>query len=155
MHNAKLVVLLSSKSLKGTSKKQEKAILIGVNSYRQVVPIEEYLDELEQLVFSSGGVTKKRFIQNLEHPNPKTYVGSGKIQEIADYCYIKKIDIAVFDDEFTHLPDAGVQATIYHKIDYYNARREDTTPLLLFRLNDEIIYGSFYPVQNAIKLLKF
>jgi hypothetical protein len=63
--------------------------------------------------------------------------------------------IAVFDDEFTHLPDAGVQATIYHKIDYYNARREDTTPLLLFRLNDEIIYGSFYPVQNAIKLLKF
>jgi len=101
MHNAKLVVLLPAKSLKGTSKKQEKAILIGVNSYGQVLPIEEYLDELEQLVFSSGGVTKKRFIQNLEHPNPKTYVGSGKIQEIADYCDVEKIDIAVFDDELS------------------------------------------------------
>ncbi|MAN59200.1 MAG: hypothetical protein CMC08_05115, partial [Flavobacteriaceae bacterium] len=51
--------------------------------------------------------------------------------------------LAVFNDQFEHVPAEGVQATIYHKIDYYNARREDTTPMLLFQFNDQIVYGSF------------
>lgn len=95
------MVLLPSKSLKNTSHEKEKAILIGVKSYGQELPLDEYLDELEQLVYSSGGTTFKRFTQNLDHPNPKTYVGSGKIEEIAEYCNAEKIDMAVFDDELS------------------------------------------------------
>ena len=63
--------------------------------------------------------------------------------------------IGVFDEEFKHLPEKGVKANIYHKIDYYNRKKTDTTPLLLFKFNDTIIYGSFYPNQNAIALLRF
>ncbi|MAM30666.1 MAG: hypothetical protein CMC13_16760 [Flavobacteriaceae bacterium] len=63
--------------------------------------------------------------------------------------------IGVFDENINHLPEKGVQATIYHKIDYYNYRKEGTTPMLLFEFRDAIIYGSFYPEQNAIKFLKF
>lgn len=87
--------------MKNTSHEKEKAILIGVKSYGQELPLDEYLDELEQLVYSSGGTTFKRFTQNLDHPNPKTYVGSGKIEEIAEYCNAEKIDMAVFDDELS------------------------------------------------------
>lgn len=87
--------------MKNTSHEKEKAILIGVKSYGQELPLDEYLDELEQLVYSSGGTTLKRFTQNLDHPNPKTYVGSGKIEEIAEYCNAEKIDMAVFDDELS------------------------------------------------------
>ena len=63
--------------------------------------------------------------------------------------------IGVFDDNFQHLPEKGVQANIYHKIDFYNYRKEGTTPFVLFQFKDTIIYGSFYPEQSAIKLLKF
>ncbi|WP_432412426.1 hypothetical protein [Rasiella sp. SM2506] len=63
--------------------------------------------------------------------------------------------IGVFDKNFQHLPDKGVQANIYHRIDYYNSKQEDTTPFLLFQFKDTTIYGSFYPEQNAVKLLKF
>lgn len=63
--------------------------------------------------------------------------------------------IGVFDENLQHLPEKGVQANIYHKIDYYNYRKEDTTPFVLFQFKDTAIYGSFYPEQNAIKLLKF
>lgn len=87
--------------MKNTSHEKEKAILIGVKSYGQELPLDEYLDELEQLVYSSGGTTLKRFTQNLDHPNPKTYVGSGKIDDIAEYCNAEKIDMAVFDDELS------------------------------------------------------
>ena len=87
--------------MKNTSHEKEKAILIGVKSYGQELPLDEYLDELEQLVYSSGGTTLKRFTQNLDHPNPKTYVGSGKIDQISEYCNAEKIDMAVFDDELS------------------------------------------------------
>lgn len=63
--------------------------------------------------------------------------------------------IGVFDERFQHLPEKGVQANIYHRIDYYNYRKEDTTPFVLFQFKDTTIYGSFYPDQNALKLLKF
>lgn len=79
----------------------ETAIVVGVNTPQQVIPIEETLAELEQLVLTSGAESKKRFIQNLEHPQPKTYVGKGKLEEIKQ-CVVKhKIDLVIFDDELT------------------------------------------------------
>lgn len=84
-----------------THKKNEKAIVIGVQLQGQKIPLDEYLDELEQLARTSGATTVKRFIQNLDHPNPKTYVGKGKIEDIAAYCKSEEIDIALFDDELS------------------------------------------------------
>lgn len=79
----------------------ETAIVVGVNTPQQVIPIEETLAELEQLVLNSGAESKKRFIQNLEHPQPKTYVGKGKLEEIKQYVVKNKIDLVIFDDELT------------------------------------------------------
>jgi len=82
-------------------KPQEIAIVVGVQSQRQELPVDEYLDELEQLVYTSGAKSIKRFTQKLEHPHAKTYVGKGKMQEIAEYCKNNNVDIAIFDDELS------------------------------------------------------
>jgi len=80
----------------------EKAILIGVaTKLVSQERLKEYLDELAFLIDTAGGVPDKRFIQSLEYPDPKTYVGSGKLAEIAEYIEINEIDLAVFDDELT------------------------------------------------------
>ena len=83
-------------------KKPEKAILIGVEPKN--VPIktnEVYLDELEFLAHTAGAKTLKRFTQRLEHPNPKTYIGVGKMEDIAAYVKEHEIDLAIFDDELS------------------------------------------------------
>ena len=83
-------------------KTPEKAILIGVEPKN--VPIQStavYLDELEFLAFTAGAETIKRFTQRLEHPNPKTYIGTGKLEEITAYVAEHEIDLAIFDDELS------------------------------------------------------
>jgi len=87
--------------LHSTANHTETAIVVGVNTPQQAIPIEESLSELEQLVLTSGAESKKRFIQNLEHPQPKTYVGKGKLEEIKQYVIKHKIDLVIFDDELT------------------------------------------------------
>ncbi|MDL2308644.1 GTPase HflX [Bacteroidales bacterium OttesenSCG-928-B11] len=80
----------------------ERAILVGVATPE--TPFEktnEYLDELAFLVETAGGIPEKKVIQNLQHPDPKTYLGSGKLQEVADYITENKIELAVFDDELS------------------------------------------------------
>lgn len=84
-----------------TASHTETAIVVGVNTPQQAIPIEESLAELEQLVLTSGAESKKRFIQNLEHPQPKTYLGKGKLEEIKQYVIKHKIDLVIFDDELT------------------------------------------------------
>lgn len=82
----------------------EKAILIGVLEKLGEVSSEqltEYLDELEFLVMTAGAETKKRFTQSLDHPNPKTFVGVGKLEEITQYVRSNDINMVVFDDELS------------------------------------------------------
>ena len=80
----------------------EKAILIGVASKNTGIErLKEYLDELAFLIDTAGGIPDKRFIQSLEFPDPKTYVGSGKLIEIAEYVEAHEIDLAVIDDELS------------------------------------------------------
>jgi GTP-binding protein HflX len=92
---------LATTQLHSTANHTETAIVVGVNTPQQAIPIEESLSELEQLVLTSGAESKKRFIQNLEHPQPKTYVGKGKLEEIKQYVIKHKIDLVIFDDELT------------------------------------------------------
>ena len=63
--------------------------------------VKEYLDELEFLAETAGGVTIKTFTQKLDHPDSKTFVGKGKLQEIKDFAQRKKVDLVIFDDELT------------------------------------------------------
>ncbi|MFZ9969724.1 MAG: GTPase HflX [Bacteroidia bacterium] len=89
------------KKLHETAKAEETAMLIAVETPFQELSSDEYLDELDQLVRSAGAAPKKRFVQKLDHPNPKTYVGRGKLEEIQAYAAEHEIDIAVLDDELS------------------------------------------------------
>lgn len=85
-----------------TAPKQETAVLIGIISQKQdEETVREYLDELSFLVETAGGKALKRFTQKIEIPNPGTFVGQGKIEEIRQYVKENKIDLTVFDDELS------------------------------------------------------
>ncbi len=78
----------------------ERAVLIGVATAQQSKKkVEEYLNELEFLVDTAGGIAVKRFVQQLEFPNPQTYVGTGKLEEVFQYIKAENIDMVVVDDE--------------------------------------------------------
>ncbi|TCZ69625.1 GTPase HflX [Flaviaesturariibacter aridisoli] len=81
---------------------EEKAVLVGVVQKEQTeTQVTEYLDELAFLAETAGAVTVKRFVQKLARPEPKTFVGKGKLQEIAAYVQTHGINLIIFDDELT------------------------------------------------------
>lgn len=78
----------------------EKAVLVGVISKTQTEQeIQENLDELSFLAETAGATTLKRFFQKLPHPDSRTYVGKGKLEEIKNYLTTHKADVIIFDDE--------------------------------------------------------
>jgi GTP-binding protein HflX len=85
-----------------SSEQLEKVILVGIITQQQnEKKSKEYLDELEFLSFTAGGITVKRFSQKLTLPNPKTYIGSGKLEEIQEFIEAKSIETVIFDDELS------------------------------------------------------
>jgi len=86
----------------GLKKKTENAILIGViRSNQTTEQCIEYLDELEFLAMTAGAKTIKRFTQKLDHPDKRTFVGKGKLQEIGEYIESHDIDLVIFDDDLS------------------------------------------------------
>jgi len=80
----------------------EKAVLVGVITQQQnEKKSKEYLDELAFLVETAGAKLVKRFTQKVSNPNPKTFIGPGKINEIAAYVDANEVDLVVFDDELS------------------------------------------------------
>ena len=80
----------------------EKAVLVGVSSIDQPFSqIEDYLEELAFLIETAGAIPVKKFIQRLDIPNSRTYIGSGKLIEIKQFVKGHAIDIVVFDDELS------------------------------------------------------
>ncbi len=95
----------------------EDAILVTVAGKREDADlIEEYLDELEFLTLTYGGVTKKRFIQRLEKPDKATYIGKGKIQEIKAYVEEHKIQLIIIDDELSPAQQKNLEKELNKKI---------------------------------------
>jgi GTPase len=85
-----------------TNSEQERAVLVGILYPKQEESeVKEYLEELAFLTETAGAEPVKSFIQKLDTPNPRTFVGSGKIEEIAAFVEENKIDIAIFDDELS------------------------------------------------------
>lgn len=81
---------------------EERAILVAVIKDKETASrIDEYLDELEFLVTTAGANTYKRFTQRLDHPDTRTFVGSGKLEEIKQYIEFADINLVVFDDELS------------------------------------------------------
>lgn len=85
---------------------------------------EEYLDELEFLAETAGAKGEKRFIQKMEKPNTKTYIGSGKLEEIKEYIQEQEIDLVIFDDELTPSQLRNIEREL-------NCRILDRTNLIL------------------------
>jgi len=80
----------------------EKTVLVGIVTHNQSEEkLVEYLDELEFLTFTAGGEVVKRFSQKLERPNPKTFLGTGKMEEINAFVKEKNISTVIFDDELS------------------------------------------------------
>jgi GTP-binding protein HflX len=80
----------------------EKAVLIGlITQYQDEAKSEEYLDELEFLTMTAGGVPVKRFVQKLPQPNPKTFLGTGKLEDVKAYIQTHDVGTAIFDDELS------------------------------------------------------
>ncbi|HEX2536413.1 MAG TPA: GTPase HflX [Chitinophagaceae bacterium] len=87
---------------KNVINEEEKAVLVGlIQKDQKEHEVIEYLDELAFLAETAGAVTVKRFIQRLAHPDSRTFVGKGKLEEIREYCQGKDIRILVFDDELS------------------------------------------------------
>lgn len=96
---------------------QEKAVLVGVATpSTPFSKVSEYLAELAFLVDTAGGIAVKKVIQNLQYPDPRTYLGSGKLEEVRDYIIENQITIAVFDDELSPSQTRNIEAVLKCRI---------------------------------------
>lgn len=113
-HHVPLQFMLDKKNIiQGT----ETAVIVGVVTKDQTEQqVNEYLDELAFLADTAGAETKKRFIQKLQHPDTRTFVGKGKIEEIRQYVLSHGINLVIFDDELTGAQLNNIQKEIGVKI---------------------------------------
>ena len=80
----------------------ERTIFVSViTPDSSVEQVNEYLDELQFLAETAGAIGEKRFVQKVDKPNSKTYVGSGKLEEIKAYITENEISLIIFDDELS------------------------------------------------------
>ena len=97
--------------------KEERAVLAAVATPSVGIErVNEYLDELAFLLETAGGVAVKKFVQNLQYRDPKTYLGSGKLEEVANYIKEHDIELAVFDDELSPSQLRNIEAVLHCKI---------------------------------------
>ncbi len=95
----------------------EKTVLIGlVTQYQDEEKAQEYLDELEFLAFTAGGEVLKRFTQKLEVPNPKTFIGTGKLEDVKNYVEEHGVGVVIFDDELSPSQQKNIQRELDCKV---------------------------------------
>ena len=95
----------------------ENTVIVGVvNREQGESVVKDYLDELSFLSETAGGVVKKRFIQKLDSPNPKTFIGTGKISEIQLYNKKNDISSVIFDDELSPTQQGNLERILKCKI---------------------------------------
>src|SRR5687767_14937747 len=82
--------------------REERAVLVGLITKDQTeTQVQEYLDELAFLAETAGAIAIKRFTQKSLHPDSKTFIGKGKLEEIKNYCQQKNVRVLIFDDELS------------------------------------------------------
>ncbi|MBX2949571.1 MAG: GTPase HflX [Crocinitomicaceae bacterium] len=96
---------------------EERCVLVGVITSDINEDIaHEYLDELEFLAETAGALTQHRFLQKMPMPNPKTFVGTGKLEEIHQYIKENEIDLCIFDDELSPSQLRNIERTLEVKV---------------------------------------
>lgn len=109
--------MAKNNTLHDTHKKQETAVLVGVVTQQQKIEqAEEYLDELSFLTLTAGARVVKRFLQRLPKPHSGTFVGEGKLEEIAAFVVENEIDMVIFDDELSPSQIRNIEHTLKCKI---------------------------------------
>jgi GTP-binding protein HflX len=107
----------NNKKLHNTAKRRETAVLVALASSKQpLLRTQEYLDELAFLAETSGVETLHMFIQKLEKPDSRTFIGKGKLEEIAAYVKDKKVDMVIFDDDLSPSQVRNLEAELECKI---------------------------------------
>lgn len=95
----------------------ERSVIVGIVTQEQDEDkLKEYLDELEFLTYTAGGQVLKRFTQKMDKPNPKTFMGTGKIEEIHTYIIENNIDTVIFDDELTPAQQKNITRVLDCKV---------------------------------------
>ncbi len=95
----------------------EKAVLIGIiNREQDEEKVTEYLDELEFLTYTAGGEVVKRYVQRIDVPNPKTFIGSGKMEEVEAFVKEHEVGSVIFDDELTPVQQRNIEKQLRCKI---------------------------------------
>ena len=95
----------------------EKVVLIGIVTKGQdEEKLTEYLDELEFLTYTAGGEVVKRFTQKIAKPDPKTFMGSGKINEVKEFIEANEIGTVIFDDELSPSQQKNIQKVLDIKV---------------------------------------
>ncbi len=95
----------------------ERAVLVGlITPAQDEAKVREYLDELAFLADTAGAVTVTRFTQKLDYPNPRTFVGKGKLEEIAAYVELNDIGVVIFDDDLTTKQVSNLEKELKVKI---------------------------------------
>ena len=96
-----------------TGKKQETAIIVGlINRSQDEDTAKEYLDELEFLADTAGAKVLKRYTQRLEHPDSRTFIGAGKLNDVKNYVSENNVDIVIFDDELSPAQQRNLEKEI-------------------------------------------
>lgn len=96
---------------------QQAAVIVGVVQKDQTEQqVKDYLDELEFLAETAGAITRKRFIQKLQHPDSRTFVGKGKLEEIRQYISFNSIELVIFDDELSGAQINNIQKELKIKV---------------------------------------
>jgi len=95
----------------------ENTVIVGIMNIRQdETQSKEYLDELAFLAYTAGGMVLKRFIQKMRIPNPKTFIGSGKMSEVENFVSKNEVTTVVFDDELTPAQQGNIEKILRCKI---------------------------------------
>ena len=95
----------------------ENTVIVGIINIRQdEIQSKEYLDELAFLAYTAGGMVLKRFIQKIRIPNPKTFIGSGKMSEVEYFVSENEVTTVVFDDELTPAQQGNIEKILRCKI---------------------------------------
>ncbi len=103
--------------IEGKNLELEKTILVGiVNSNQDIEQSNEFLNELAFLSHTAGGEVCQRFVQSIEVPHPKTFIGSGKIEEVAQFVKLHKITTVIFDDELSPAQQGNIEKLLRCKI---------------------------------------
>lgn len=94
--------MIDKNKMISTAAIQETAVLVAVSPKNQSAEkTKEYLDELEFLAATSGVKTVRKFVQNLDRPDIRTYVGKGKLEEITTFIAAEPVDLIIFDDDLS------------------------------------------------------